>query len=305
MAIPDFQTFLRPMLESVADGKMHKVGEIAPEISAKFHLSPSDLEELLPSGKQTRFINRVHWAATFLNAAKLIERKGRSVIAITDRGRSELTSAPAKITVQYLMKYPEFQTFRGYGTENQITPTAEVSQSEAVTPAEQMEIAYQNIRKSLAIELLEKVKTSSPAFFERLVVELLVKMGYGGSRADAGQAIGKTGDDGIDGIIKEDRLGLDLVAIQAKRWKTNTVGRPDVQAFSGSLDGQGAKKGVFITTSQFSQDAKGYVKRLGDKKIILIDGEQLAELMIDFNVATLTHETYDVKRIDLDFFEDE
>ena len=305
MAIPDFQTFLRPMLESVADGKLHKVREIAPEISMKFQLSTNDLEELLPSGKQTRFINRVHWAATFLNAAKLIERKGRSVIAITERGRGELKSAPAKITVQYLMKYPEFQKFRGYGTENQIAPIAEVSQSEAVTPAEQMEIAYQNIRKSLAIELLEKVKASSPAFFERLVVELLVKMGYGGSRADAGEAIGKTGDDGIDGIIKEDRLGLDLVAIQAKRWATTTVGRPDVQAFSGSLDGQGAKKGVFITTSQFSQDAKGYVKRLGDKKIILIDGEQLAELMIDFNVATLTHETYDVKRIDLDFFEDE
>ena len=253
MAIPDFQTFLRPMLESVADGKLHKVREIAPEISMKFQLSTNDLEELLPSGKQTRFINRVHWAATFLNAAKLIERKGRSVIAITERGRGELKSAPAKITVQYLMKYPEFQKFRGYGTENQIAPIAEVSQSEAVTPAEQMEIAYQNIRKSLAIELLEKVKASSPAFFERLVVELLVKMGYGGSRADAGQAIGKTGDDGIDGIIKEDRLGLDLVAIQAKRWATTTVGRPDVQAFSGSLDGQGAKKGVFITTSQIGR----------------------------------------------------
>lgn len=305
MAVPDFQTFLRPMLEAVSDGQTHKIHDLSPQISARFKLTEADLEDLLPSGKQTRFINRVQWAATFLNAAKLVERKSRGVIAITDRGKAELGIAPPKITVQYLMKYPEFKIFRGFGAEAQVAPQPLTEQSEAVTPAEQIEIAYQNIRKSLAIELLEKVKTSSPAFFERLVVDLLVQMGYGGSRADAGQAIGKTGDGGIDGIIKEDRLGLDLVAIQAKRYTNTTVGRPDVQAFSGSLDGQGAKKGVFITTSQFSQDAKEYVKRLGDKKIILIGGEQLAELMIDFNVATVTHETYEVKRIDLDFFEDE
>jgi len=305
MAVPDFQTFLRPMLEAVADEQMHKIKDLAPQISSRFKLSDADREDLLPSGKQTRFNNRVQWAATFLNAAKLVERKSRGVIAITARGKEELSVAPPKITVQYLMKYPEFKTFRGFGNEGQVTSPPVEEQSEAITPAEQIEIAYQNIRKSLAIELLEKVKTSTPAFFERLVVDLLVRMGYGGSRADAGQAIGKSGDDGIDGIIKEDRLGLDLVAIQAKKWTNTTVGRPDVQAFSGSLDGQGAKKGVFITTSQFSQDAKGYVKRLGDKKIILIDGEQLAELMIDFGVATVTHETYEVKRIDLDFFEDE
>lgn len=305
MAVPDFQTFLRPMLEAVSDGQAHKIHDLSPTISARFKLTEADLEELLPSGKQTRFINRVQWAATFLNAAKLIERKSRGVIAITPRGKDELSVAPTKITVSYLMKYPEFKKFRGFGTDSQVPLTPVVEQSETVTPAEQIEIAYQNIRKSLAIELLDKVKASSPSFFERLVVDLLVQMGYGGSRADAGQAIGKTGDGGIDGIIKEDRLGLDLVAIQAKRYTNTTVGRPDVQAFSGSLDGQGAKKGVFITTSQFSQDAKDYVKRLGDKKIILIDGEQLAELMIDFNVATVTHETYEVKRIDLDFFEDE
>lgn len=305
MAVPDFQTFLRPMLEAVSDGHARKIRDLAPEISSRFKLTEADLEDLLPSGKQTRFNNRVQWAATFLNAAKLVVRPSRGVIAITARGKEELSLAPPKITVQYLMKYSEFKTFRGYGNENQVTSPPVAEQSETITPAEQIEIAYQNIRKSLAIELLEKVKNSTPAFFERLVVDLLVRMGYGGSRADAGQAIGKSGDDGIDGIIKEDRLGLDLVAIQAKRWANTTVGRPDVQAFSGSLDGQGAKKGVFITTSQFSQDAKGYVKRLGDKKIILIDGEQLAELMIDFNVATVTHETYEVKRIDLDFFEDE
>ncbi|MFM7293214.1 MAG: restriction endonuclease, partial [Burkholderiales bacterium] len=272
MAVPDFQTFLRPMLEAVADGQPHKIHDLSPEISSRFKLTEADREDLLPSGKQTRFVNRVQWAATFLNAAKLVERKSRGVIAITERGKAELGIAPPKITVQYLMKYPEFKVFRGFGTEAQVSPPPVTEQSEAVTPAEQIEIAYQNIRKSLAIELLEKVKTASPSFFERLVVDLLVQMGYGGSRADAGQAIGKTGDGGIDGIIKEDRLGLDLVAIQAKRYTNTTVGRPDVQAFSGSLDGQGAKKGVFITTSQFSQDAKEYVKRLGDKKIILIGG---------------------------------
>lgn len=305
MAVPDFQTFLRPMLEAVLDGKLHRVRDLTPIVSAQFKLSESDLADLLPSGKQTRFVNRVQWATTFLNAAKLVERKSRGVIAITERGKNELAIAPPKITVQYLMKYPEFRTFRGFDAEGSATAGPAAEQSEAVTPAEQIELAYQSIRKSLAIELLEKVKSSSPSFFERLVVDLLVSMGYGGSRTDAGQAIGKSGDDGIDGIIKEDRLGLDLVAIQAKRWTTNTVGRPDVQAFSGSLDGQGAKKGVFITTSQFSNDAKNYVKRLGDKKIILIDGEQLAELMIDFSVATVTHETYEVKRIDLDFFDEE
>ena len=222
MAVPDFQTFLRPMLEAVSDGNAHKIRDLAPVISAKFKLTDADLADLLPSGMQTRFINRVQWAATFLNAAKLIERKSRGVVAITDRGRSEFASAPPRITVQYLMKYPEFRIFRGYDGEGHAVPPAVVEQSESVTPAEQIEIAYQNIRKSLAIELLEKVKTSSPAFFERLVVDLLVRMGYGGSRADAGQAIGKSGDDGIDGIIKEDRLGLDLVAIQAKR-KDSTV----------------------------------------------------------------------------------
>lgn len=305
MSVPDFQTFLRPLLESVSDGGEHHLRDLAPNLAEKFKLSPADIEELLPSGRQTRFLNRVHWAATFLNAARLVERKGRSVIAITERGRGELSNAPVRITVKYLNKYPEFRVFRGYENSPKDQTSGVQDDPEATTPIEQMEIAYQGIRKSLAAEVLEKVKSASPAFFERLVVDLLLKMGYGGSRSDAGKAIGRVGDDGIDGIIKEDRLGLDLVAIQAKRWTNGaSVGRPDVQAFSGSLDGQGSKKGVFITTSRFSQEAREYVKRLGDKKIILIDGDELSELMIDFGVGTVNHETYEIKKLDLDYFDE-
>jgi restriction system protein len=307
MPVPDFQSFLRPVLELLKNGNVLHMREIRESTASHFKLSDVDVAELLPSGRQSRFNNRVAWAVSFLNAAKLIERPGRSQARITPRGTEELKSAPARITVRYLLKYPEFQAFRsGQLNESAAAGTEETESSEgpSLTPLEQMEAAYGRIRAELATDLLERVKMATPAFFERLVVDLLLRMGYGGSRKDAGSAIGRTGDDGIDGIIKEDRLGLDLVAIQAKRWSDGTVGRPDVQAFSGSLDGQGAKKGVFITTSKFSAEAREYVKRIGDKKIILIDGVQLAELMIDFGVGTAIEDTYEIRKLDSDYFDD-
>lgn len=306
MPVPDFQTFLRPALAAVADGAPRHIREIRQKIAAEFKLSEVDLSELLPSGKQTRFDNRVAWAVSFLNAAKLIERPARSIAKVTPRGLEELNIGPPRFTVRYLMKYPEFQAFRGAAEPSSTTPinAAEQAETSSATPSEQMESAYERIRAELASEVLDRVKNSSPVFFERLVVDLLLKMGYGGSRKDAGAAIGRTGDDGIDGIIKEDRLGLDVVAIQAKRWKDGTIGRPDIQAFSGSLDGQGARKGVFLTTTKFSSDAREYVRRIGDKKIILIDGVQLAELMIDFGVGTVIEDTFEVRKLDSDYFDE-
>jgi restriction system protein len=304
MGIPDFQSFLRPVLEVLRDGKEHKFQDVHDSIAKKLALTTAQLEELLPSGKQTRFRNRIAWAISFLKAAELLERKGRSIIAITPLGTTELGIGPERIDIRYLMKFPKFREFRtGKGSGPEVSAKDE-SDSLDETPLEQIESAYDRIRKELSAEILDRVVKSPPVFFERLVVDLLLRMGYGGSRRDAGAAIGKTGDDGIDGVIKEDRLGLDLVAIQAKRWATGTVGRPDVQAFSGSLDGQGAKKGVFITTSKFSNEARDYVRRIGDKKIILIDGDQLAELMIDFGVGTVVQDTYEIRKIDLDYFEE-
>lgn len=238
--------------------------------------------------------------------AGLLEPFGRGKFKITTRGVAALQTKPPKINVDFLNQYPEFVQFRlAAKSKNANSPdigATYVSANEQ-TPQELLEISYQALHSQLAQDLLDKISTASPRFFEKLVVDLLVAMGYGGSRKDAGKAIGKSGDDGIDGIIKEDRLGLDAVYIQAKRWK-GTVGRPDVQSFAGSLEGQRARKGVFITTSQFSADAKDYVNRI-EKKIILIDGEQLANLSIEFAVGVAPVISYKIQRIDLDYFEEE
>jgi restriction system protein len=236
-----------------------------------------------------------------MSKAGLLETVSRGKFRITQRGISLLKTKPQKIDVNLLNQYPEFVEFRtGANTEAAAGPDLNIVQQ---TPQELLESSYQTLHRQIAGDLLEKISKASPHFFEKLVVDLLVAMGYGGSRRDAGQAIGKSGDDGIDGIIKEDRLGLDAVYVQAKRWKA-TVGRPDVQSFAGSLDGHRARKGVFITTSQFSGDAKEYVTRI-EKKIILIDGEQLANLSIEFGIGVEPITTYKVQRIDADYFEEE
>jgi len=306
MAIPDFQTIMLPLLEIAKDEKEHSHGEVCEALAAQFKLNDAEKKELLPSGRQARFDNRVAWARAYLKKAGLIENTRRGIFRITGQGLELLKSSPSRIDIKLLMRYPGIQEWHSRSSRK---ADDEVENHEGrnegaidrQTPEEVLEASYQELRRALANELIERIMKCPPKFFEGLVVDLLVAMGYGGSRRDAGQAIGQTGDGGIDGIIKEDKLGLDVVYIQAKRWN-GTVGRPVEQAFAGSLEGQRARKGIMIATSQFSQDARDYVGRI-EKKIVLIDGEELAQLMIDHGIGVAEVVNYIVKRVDLDYFD--
>jgi restriction system protein len=302
MAIPNYEKIMLPLFKITADEKEHTLEEVSDTLAEQFSLTEADRKELLASGRQGRFDNRVGWAKTALKKAGLIDNPRRGIFLITEQGLQLLKSNPAKIDVQLLMQYPGFKEYQTPSREVDKT-IEETGEKDRQTPEEVLEANYQELRRTLAKELIDRIMICSPKFFERLVVDLLVKMGYGGSRKDAGEAIGQSGDGGIDGIIKEDKLGLDALYIQAKRWN-GTVGRPIVQAFAGSLEGQKAKKGILISTSQFSQDAKDYVTRI-EKRIILIDGEQLAQYMIDNNVGVAEMVTYPIKRVDLDYFDEE
>jgi restriction system protein len=308
MSIPDFQTIMLPMLLLLGNGKEHTTDDYVTSLAQHFDLDRDELRALLPSGRQPVFRNRVGWAATHMYKAGLLERTGRGRIRITERGRSVLGKSPERINLPYLNQFPEFRDFRsakGKHNTSQLgekeTPVSTLA-TDSLSPDELLETSYQQLRKTLAEDLLERVKAAPPAFFEQLVVDLLVAMGYGGSRSDAGQAVGGSGDGGIDGIIKEDRLGLDFVYIQAKRWE-GTVSRPTIQGFAGSLEGQRARKGVFITTSRFSKDADAYVKQI-EKRIVLIDGEQLAQYMLDFGIGVTDVASYKVQRVDVDYFDE-
>jgi restriction system protein len=262
---------------------------------------------MLPSGQQEIFANRVGWAKTYLKKAGLIDSPQRATFVISEKGKEILSQNPARIDTKFLRQFPEFQKFNRVNKQNEtITLDSNLSASEQEqTPEELLENSYQEIRQALATDLLSILRKLSPDDFEKLVVELLVKMGYGGSIRDAGKAVGRSGDQGIDGIIKEDRLGLDIIYIQAKRWAdNNAVGRPEIQKFVGALAGQGAKKGIFITTSYFTKEALEYAPR-NEIKIVLIDGEELGQLMIDYNLGVSTKEIYEIKRIDHDYFGDE
>lgn len=299
MAIPDFQSIMAPLLNFASDNREHSLRETIEALADKFGLSDEERKELLPSGRQATFDNRVGWARTYLTKAGLLVSTRRGYFRITERGHDVLRSNPSYINIAFLKRFPEFVEFQTTQKSQEEKPLQE-QVSDTQTPEEEIEAAYQRIRQSLAQELLETIKTCSPSFFERLVVDLLVRMGYGGTRQDAGRAIGKSGDGGIDGIINEDRLGLDIVYIQAKRWE-NSVSRPEIQKFAGALQGQRARKGIFITTSDFSEGARDYVSRI-DTKIVLIDGNTLAQLMIDFNVGVNAFASYELKRIDTDYF---
>lgn len=303
MAVPDFQSFFKPLLEIAADGNEYSL-KIAREIIAKkMKLSEDDLKELLPSGTQKKFDNRVAWAKSYFVQANVLESPKRGYFRITDRGKDLLKKGHEKIDVKILNQYPEFVEFhtaKAGKTGNNSLPGTE---SSVETPEETLHKAYQSIRSDLAGEILEKVKSNSPQFFEKLVVDLMVAMGYGGSRSDAGQSIGHSGDEGVDGIIKEDRLGLDVIYLQAKKWE-GTVGRPEIQKFVGALHGKRAKKGVFLTTGKFSDDAIKYVETI-DPKVILIDGHRLADLMIDFGLGTAVISNLEIKRMDSDYFIEE
>ncbi len=291
-----------PVLRVTLNGAEHATTELREKIAEALKLTPQDLEVKIPSGTQRLFVNRVAWAIVYLTRAGALKKTKRGVYQITDRGKDLLQKHPQNMNVHTLDEFPEFVAFHK-GDASQASKL-EVKIESTQTPEEQLAAAYQVLRDALANDVLESVKKAPPTFFETLVVDLLVAMGYGGSISDAGKAVGRSGDGGIDGTIKEDKLGLDVIYIQAKRWK-DVVGRPVVQTFAGSLDGVKARKGVLITTSTFTQDALGYVEKI-EKKIVLIDGKQLADLMIEYNIGVVPvqpPQTFTLKRLDSDYFE--
>jgi restriction system protein len=309
MATPDFQSFFYPVLKYSSEHNEISLNEIREFLTLYFSLTDEEKSERVPSGTQTKFDNRIYWTKSYFSKAKLIENTKRSHFKITDRGRSFLKNFNDYISINDLKSIEEFRDFNEGATSsdeqttkttttNEIIPTIETK-----TPLEKLEESYQFIKRELASELLEKIRSNTWQFFEDLVIDLMVKMGYGGSRNKAGESIKRSNDEGIDGIINEDKLGLDVIYLQAKMWKEETsIGRPEIQKFVGALHGQRAKKGVFITTSSFSKGAIEYVKSI-DPKVILIDGETLTNLMIEYNVGTTPIETYQIKKIDLDYFE--
>jgi len=305
MTMPGFQDMMLPVLNFTADGHEHRLRELVDETADHFELDEAERSQLLPSGQQTVVQNRVAWARTYLVKAGLLDSTRRGYVRITDKGRQVLSSTPAQIDVAYLRaNYPAIKEFiSGSSSNNDGTrqPPPPVD-GDGQTPEERLEQSYLHLRNELVEELLTQVKDLTPAAFERLVVELLVKMGYGGSLKDAGRAVGQSGDGGIDGIIKEDRLGLDTIYLQAKRYTEQAIGRPAIQGFVGALQGVRARKGIFITTSRFAAPAVEYAKSI-DTKVVLIDGQQLAEYMIDFDLGVTRAHTFDVKRIDADYFE--
>lgn len=307
MPVPDYQRFMLPVLQFAGKRPQESIAirAVIAAMAEEFSLTEAEQREMLPSGASTTLGSRVGWACTYMRKAGLLESPQRAQLKITELGLKTLATKPKTINTAFLKQFPEFQAFQARSK----APTGDATSKETAlpdkTPVEMIENGYVSLRAALVAELLQRLKECTPSFFERLVVELVVKMGYGGSRADAGKAIGKAGDGGIDGIIKEDRLGLDAIYMQAKRWTDKPVGRPDVQRFQGALSGHGAIKGIFITTSTFTKEAIEYVAALRNSKIVLIDGEELAELMIEHSIGVATAAVYEVKRVDSDYFSEE
>jgi restriction system protein len=299
MPVPDFQSMMLPALESLADGKPHSMKEIRDSVAQKMGVTDKDRDEKLQSGT-SRFDNRIAWIRAHFVFAKLVESPMRGEIQITERGKEVLQSNLKKIDLRFLQKFPEYAEARDRKRNGSAISSGEAT-ADTDTPEESLEKSFAELRTALAVELLDKIKSRSPKFFEDLVIEFLLKLGYGGSRADAGEALGRSGDGGIDGVIKEDKLGLDLIYVQAKRWE-NPVGPAIVREFLGALDQHGAKKGVLITTSRFTKDASIPLSR-SDKRISLIDGLTLAEMMIDHDLGVNTIKTFHLKKVDADYFD--
>jgi len=302
--IPDYQTLIRPLLAAYEDGRERSIREVRDRLATEFALTPAELEQRLPSGRSRTFVDRVSWATTYLYRAGLLERSRRPIYRITERGRAVLDRHPDRIDNRVLSQYVEFRRFIARNSnEKDLSRVSDAPKVETVgasveldaTPEERIEAAHRELRSALAADLIDRVMEQSPEFFERLVMDVLSRMGYG-----RGQHLGGTGDEGFDGVIDEDRLGLDRIYVQAKRW-TKPVGRPAVQAFVGALAGRGATKGVLITTSSFSEEARRYVDKV-QARVVLIDGQELARLMIDYDVGVSVASRYDVKRVDLDYF---
>ncbi len=311
MPIPDFQTLMLPLLRLFVDGGELTSQETNDALATEFRLSSQELAQRLPSGRQSLFTNRVAWARSHLKMAGLLESPRRSVYRLSPRGRATLLEAPARVDIAYLMRFPEYAALRKSfrkprarvddgDSEADVEQPDTTSPDSGRTPDDLMEDGYRQHRAALAADLRERISTMSPAAFEQLVVDLLTAMGYGGPQEDSGLVVGGGGDEGVDGVIKEDRLGLETIYIQAKRWQ-NTVGRPDIQRFAGALQGQRARKGVFITTSTFSREARSYANAI-QTTIVLVDGGELAEFMIDHDVAVTRVRTYELRRVDSDYF---
>ena len=301
MAIPDYQTLMLPTLKVGATGVVH-LKDATDMLSNEFNLSDEERRQVLPSGNMATIRNRVGWAITYLIKAELLTHPKRGYFTITERGKKVLTENPDKISNKFLEQFPEFIEFKNKKKGDDESPGIPTEEASSATPEERIGAAYSEITAEIRSEILAKVLDGSPEFFETLIVSLLIAMGYGGSSSEAGKHLGKSGDGGIDGIINEDELGLDIIYIQAKRYAPdNTIGRPEIQKFAGSLIGMGANKGVFVTTSSFSSKASEYAKNI-PQRIILIDGDKLTSLMLSHNVGVRLHQAIELKKIDEDFF---
>ncbi|MDQ8207597.1 restriction endonuclease [Coraliomargarita sp. SDUM461003] len=302
MAIPDFQSLMRPLLKAHEDGEEHLNRDLVNGLADLFDLTEEERREMLPSGGARLFDNRVGWAKSHISQAGLLESPRRAVSIITDKGRQVLSQHPDRVDLKILNEFQEYRDFRNRKKQSveSSTSSEEVPDEEEQTPEEALENAYLKVRSQVEADLLALTMSNPPEFLEQVVVDLVVRMGYGGSRKDAGEALGRSGDEGIDGIIKEDPLGLDIIYLQAKRWE-GSVGRPEIQKFAGALQGQRARKGIFITTSTFSSGALEYVSHI-ESKIILIDGQRLAKLMFNHGIGVASASNYEVKRIDTDYF---
>jgi restriction system protein len=305
MSIPDFQTVMLPLLETLADGHERTMRDLTDRLAGRFQLTDQERQELLPSGQQSVFSNRVGWAKSHLKYAGLLENPARGRVRISDLGRKLLADRPQAVNVKFLKQFPSYREFIGK-SETTAEPeggsggTAVIEEKR--TPLELIDASYKSLRQATSEELLSRLRACSPSFFESVVVRLLMAMGYGGV-AGHGTVTGKSGDGGIDGVIKQDKLGLDVVCIQAKRWD-GAVGRPVVQGFVGSMDYIRARKGVIMTTSTFTKDALDFVDRIEGKKVVLIDGDRLAELMIEHNLGVTTTKTYELKEVSNDLFDE-
>lgn len=304
MSIPDYQTLMLPLLNLVRNGEEHTIRQCIENLAEQFGLTREERRQLLPSGQQPVFDNRVGWARTYLKNAGLLESPRRGTLRITERGKEVLAQGPERIDNEFLMQFDEFRLFRMRSRHGKNQQKQEHSKENdfAGDPVDQIEQAFASYQEVLIEELLETIRHVSPAFFEHLVVRLLTKMGYGGGLMQAATVVGSSGDEGIDGIINEDKLGLDVIYIQAKKWDS-PVGRPEIQKFVGALHGKRAKKGIFIASSSFTREAEEYVKHL-DPRVVLIDGETLARLMIEHNVGVTVKAVYELKSVDRDFFEE-
>ena len=300
MPIPDYQTIMLPLLKTAEDKKEHSKQEVVDRLAQDFKLTEGERDELLPSGKQEVFDNRVGWARTYLKKAGLIKTTRWGHFCITDRGAELLKLQPVKIDNDLLSKYPEFKEFVSYKSNKKEI----VIEEEHETPQEELYKVSQKILDELAREVLQQLKSVNPTRFEKIIVDLLMKMGYGGDYKDAIQALGRVGDEGVDGVINQDKFGLDRVYIQAKRWTNKSVGHPEIRDFIGALDFKHADRGIFITTSDFTNDVKQSVER-SSKRIILIDGNYLAKLMVTHDVGVTTEDTFKLKKIDMDYFIEE